>query len=118
MATSEPKIVLQRIYEAFNRRNLNALDELLAASFIDHTAGSDQIPGREGIKQVWTQIWSRYPSIQLTTEDMFGEGDKVVARVNLESAATSGTQTIGRAIEVFRVVDGRAVELWNLIRFY
>jgi len=118
MVTSEPQIILRKIYDAFNQRNPNALDELLAENFVDYTAGPEQKPGIEGMQQVWSRIWSKYPLIRIVVEDMFGESDKVVARVNLVSSTPGGEQAIGRAIEMFRVVDGRAVELWNLIDFY
>ena len=115
MSVDEAKLLVRRIYRAFNERDAEALEHLLSADFIDHTAGDRQKSGIEGIRDVWASIWSKYPAIQIWVEDMFGEGDRPVARVTLQSSSDEGE--LASAIEIFQLADGRVIGLWNILSF-
>ena len=108
--------LLNRVYDAFNRRNPDLLDALLAPDVVDHTAGSGQRPGLQGIKEVWAQFWSRFPDIQVTPEDVIAEGNRVGVRLSLRYTGPDGQRRSGRGFEFFTVAGGRIVELWNLLR--
>lgn len=87
----------------------------MASGFVDLTAGPRQESGAEGIKQVWARIWAKYPDIRIVVEDMLGEGDKIVVRLTFQRISSSGNQTIGSAIEIFRIAGGKIVQLWNIL---
>jgi predicted ester cyclase len=61
-----------------------------------------------------------FPGLQTTHEDIIAEGDKVVIRWTLSSTHTGpwlGISPTGRSfcvsgIDIFRIVDGKLVELW------
>ena len=49
LSTASPEA--RRFYEeVMNRKNLNAMDELCAPDFVDHTAMPGQAPGVKGVK--------------------------------------------------------------------
>lgn len=119
MLTEENKTIAHRIYRAFNERNLSALDELTAPDIVDHTAGSRQLPGIEGVKQAWTQIFAAYPDVSAVVEEIIAEGDNVATRVAFHGSAVSVGQADlhGMMLEFARLRDGRVVELWNVIKW-
>jgi ketosteroid isomerase-like protein len=45
------KALVRRFWEAVARGDIDAIDELLAADFVDHSTLAGQGPGREGYKQ-------------------------------------------------------------------
>ena len=116
IAVNDNKMLAHRVYDAFNRRNLDALDTLLAGDMVDHTAGPEQAPGREGIKAVWSYLFATYPNITATVEDLLADGDWVAARVTFRGLSATRPRT-GMALEFTRVAEGRVVELWNCIRW-
>ena len=51
MAPEENKLFIQRLVEEIiNRKNLDALNELVAANFVEHVPFPGQGPGREGLR--------------------------------------------------------------------
>ncbi len=114
MESNDNKALARRVYDAFNRRDLDALDTLLALDMVDHTAGPEQAPGREGIKAVWSYLFATYPDITATVEDLLADGDRVAARVIFSGLSAVEPRT-GMMLEFARVVEGRVVELWNSI---
>ena len=116
MAVNDNKMLTHRVYDAFNRRDLDSLDTLLAVDMVDHTAGLEQAPGREGIKAVWSYLFATYPGITVTVEDLLADGDLVAARVIFTGLSAVEPRT-GMGLEFTRVAEGRVVELWNCIRW-
>lgn len=118
MSAETNKAIARRIYEAFNTRNLEVLDMLVHPDFVDHYPDPEQKPGVEGIRKVWTQIWARFPDVHIVVEDMLAEGDKVATRLTLHiTPDTKEVTRRGRVFEIFRVVDGKVLELWNIIKW-
>lgn len=111
MGAQENKVVASRIYEAFNTRNIDALDDLLTADFVDRTTGL----GPESIKEAWFHLFSTYPQICALPQDMIAEGDKVAVRVQFQGVATPPEQDRAWAVEISRIVDGKVSELWNIL---
>ena len=50
MSAEENKAIARRGYEAINRNNLDALDEVVASDITDRDPAPGQAPGREGVK--------------------------------------------------------------------
>lgn len=111
MVAQEHKALASRIYEAFNTRNIDALDDLLAPDFVDRTTGL----GPESIKEAWVHLFSTYPQICALPQDMIAEGDKVAVRVQFQGVATPPEQDRAWMVEIARIVDGKVRELWNVI---
>ena len=112
MAEERNKETVRRVYDAFNRRDLDALEDLLDPDFTDHmAAGRDT--GAEGVKNTWEEMWRHYPNLRIYTEEMMAEGERVAARVTFRGADGA---VLGHMAEFIRVREDKVTELWNLAR--
>jgi steroid delta-isomerase-like uncharacterized protein len=116
------KDVARRITEeAWNKGNLDLVDELLAPDFVDHNPHGGTTRDREGYKNFIRQVRSAFPDLQNTDEDLIAEGDKVVSRWTTRAthqgdwmgAPPTGNQVEGTGIIIWRIVEGKVVERWN-----
>jgi predicted ester cyclase len=118
--------LIRRLEEqAYGGGNHDLLDEILAPDLQTraHTPGSDQIPpGIEGIKAANQMSKQAFPDRVTQFEDIFGEGDLVVARSRMTGTNTGGLPWFGipandkavdfEYIQILRVQDGKVVESW------
>ena len=121
MSEAENKTIARRFNEdVWGRGDEAALEELLAADFIDHGALPGQSPDREGHKQILAAFLSAFPDLNVTTEDIIAEGDKVVSRWTARGThqgepmgiAPSGNEVTFTGIDVLRISEGKVVERW------
>jgi hypothetical protein len=54
MSLEKSKALIHSLYEAFNKRNLDALDDLIAPDYVDY---SRQERGLESVKQYYIDIY-------------------------------------------------------------
>ena len=123
MSTEENKALSQRfIYEVLNKKNLQAIDDLIAPDAIDHAAPPGVPPGSEGVKQFLAMVLTAFPDYKETIEDMIAEGDKVVTRSTWQGThrgafmgiPPTGKQVKVTSIDISRVANGKFVEHWGL----
>lgn len=119
MSAEENKAVIRRFIEAYNRRNLEVFDDLVAPDFVDHT---HQRQGREKFKELFTMAFKGFPDWHEAIEDIIAEGDKVWVRVKATGTHTgewnlfgvplppTGNKITMRMVFFFRVVNGKLVE--------
>ena len=112
----------RRFYEeVVNQRKFEAMDELCEPDFIDHNALPGQRPGREGLKDSFSQFLAGFPDMRATVHQLVAEGDILVARFTMEGthtatlmgAAPTGKKVTFRGIDMVRIRDGRAIEAWH-----
>ncbi|MFQ5794347.1 MAG: ester cyclase [Candidatus Bipolaricaulia bacterium] len=122
MLTEENKAKARRFYEeVFNQRNVDAVDEFVAADFVDHNPGPEQAPGREGLKRSFARTITTFPDLHVTVEDMVTEGDKITTRVTFRGTHDGefeGTPATGKpmtitGIDIVRIEDDKTVERWG-----
>jgi steroid delta-isomerase-like uncharacterized protein len=118
---AENKTIAERFNEdVWGRGDEAALEELLAPDFVDHDALPGQSPDREGHRQILAAFRSAFPDLNVTTEDIVSEGDKVVTRWTargthqgeLMGIAPTGKGVTIKGIDVLRVAEGRIAERW------
>ena len=121
MSEAENKTIAQRFNEdVWGRGDEAALEKLLAPDFVDHGALPAQTPDRDGHKQILGVFRSAFPDLQVTTEEIIAEGDKVVSRWTargthqgeLMSIAPTGKEVTITGIDVLRIAEGKVVERW------
>lgn len=107
--------------EAWNRGNLDVIDELCAEDFVDH----DPVMGdsdRDGAKQLVATYRGAFPDLRITIDDAFADGDKVAYRWTAEGTfenAIMGQEPTGergdpiRGIGIDRYEDGKIAESWG-----
>lgn len=116
MSTEDDKALIHRLYDAFNRRAIGELDDLLAPAFTDNTASPGQASGRAGMKDVWSYMFGLHPAIRAMVRDVLAEDDKVATRVTFEGLSAPSDSVTMLEIAIVRVADGQIVELWNLVK--
>jgi steroid delta-isomerase-like uncharacterized protein len=117
-------IVRRFVEDAFNGRNPDVLEEIVAEGFTDHDPPFPGLaPGREGLKQVFGGFWSAFPDIRATTEHLVADEDKVATAVTLAGThqgelmglPPTGREVSVRVVEVFRVTGGQIAERWGVV---
>ncbi len=71
MTPEENKLFIQRfVEETINRKNLDAINELVAANFVEHVPFPGQGPGREGLRYAVGVFLSAFPDIQWILDEL------------------------------------------------
>ena len=112
----------RRFYEeAWNRGNLDIVDEMVAGDFAGHSLPDADISGPEEMKQYIAGMREAFPDVKFTVEDQIAEGDMVVTRWTARAThrhAFQGIPPTGKRAEVSgisisRVATGKYVEGWT-----
>jgi predicted ester cyclase len=121
VSAEENKRLVRRFYEEIDKGNLDVIDELVAADYVDHNPPPfpGLPPGREGVKQAFKIFWEATPGHH-NIEDQIAEGDKVVTRLtsygkhegDLPGAPRTGNDLRMTSITIHRIADGKLVEKW------
>jgi len=121
------KALFKRFHDAANTGDIeslaNAIDELVAPDAVVRTPLPIDVTGAEALKHIWAMLFSVYPDIHVTVEDLIAEGDKVVARNTVTGThrgefmgvAATGKSVTYNEIFIFRFADGRVVETWGVV---
>jgi len=124
MSVEENVALMRRWYDqVWNQRRLDTIDEIMAADAVDiGAAGPDQvIHGPAEFRVFAERLHNAFSKIQLTVEDAFGSGDKVVVRWSavmthtgdgMDIPATGRTVKI-RGMSLCRFENGKVVEGWD-----
>ena len=109
MSLEKNKAIIRKANEALNKKDLTIIDEFIAPDYVDHT---NQIRGREKVKQFYTKTFKDFPDFHRTIEDIIAEGDKVWVRYRFTGTASSGKKIELTTVSILRIVNGKAVEGW------
>jgi C-1 hydroxylase len=121
MSTAANKSLVRAFVEAWNERDLDRFDDLMAES-CQLTVGGATISCSPAATRAIAEHWlAGFPDYRFQLLDLIAEGDKVVARMPF-----SGTQTgpvldlavTGRSVQVseiviFRIAGGKIIEAWE-----
>ena len=105
------KALIRKVNEALNKKDLTLIDEFMAPDYVDHT---NQLRGREDVKQFYTRAFKDFPDFHRTIEDIIAEGDKVWVRVKFTGTAPSGKKIELTTVSILRIVNGKYVEGWTV----
>lgn len=109
--------------EVWNRGNLDALDELLTADYINHTPSTPNPPlGPAGLKPIVIAIRQAFPDLHFVVEDVVATNDAVVMRVTMTGThkgdffgiAPTGRHVSVNQINIERIRDGHIAEHWRV----
>jgi len=104
-----------------SKGDIAAADVLLHSEFTLHTPLPTPGPGIEEMNNVITTCRAAFHGLNVTINDIMADGNKVIARFTARGTHNgefmgvppTGKAIILTAIEIFRVKDGRIVELWG-----
>ena len=100
--------------ELWNEKKFELADELIADTMIRHDVGeSNTLTRAQALKRV-TDTWAEMDSLRFDLNIVIDAGDgEHVAMVWDSTMTKDGNEVKVASIEVFRVVNGQIVEVWN-----
>jgi steroid delta-isomerase-like uncharacterized protein len=123
MTTEQNKALVRRFYEeVWGKGNFEAADDIFAADYVRHDLRPGQAPaGPAGQKQISADFRAAFSDLRMTIDLMLAEGDLVAARWTTEGTNTGawgGVPPTGKPVKfsgvnIFRIENGKVVELWN-----
>jgi steroid delta-isomerase-like uncharacterized protein len=125
MSLEDNKAIVRRFFEELlGQGNMAAADELVDPNLIAHDSGAVMIPlppGRQGVKQFFSDLRVKLPDLQISVDDLLAEGDKVAARWTVRGTnlgpfgamAATGKQMTVTGIGIYRLAGGKIVEYWT-----
>ena len=124
MADTNETVVRRFIEDAFNGRDLDLLDAIVAERFTNYDPPFPGLPaGRSGLKQALAGFWSAFPDMRATTVHLVADEDKVATVVALKGThrgelmglPPTGREVNVRVIEIFRLAGGQLTERWGVV---
>ena len=122
MSEENKAIVRRQEEELFTQGNLDAADEVYAPDYVGHDPSNpEDVRGLQAAKQAASDYRRAFPDLRVSVEDLVAEGDRVVARVTMrgthqgdfQGLAPTGKEVQVRAIEIFRISNGKIIEHWG-----
>lgn len=105
------KLVREFYDKALNEKDFAAASQYLGAKYTQHNPRAAD--GPEGLKSYLQFLKEKFPKSRSEIKRVFAEGDHVILHVH----AVREPGTKGQAIiDIFRVVDGKIVEHWDVIQ--
>jgi steroid delta-isomerase-like uncharacterized protein len=106
----------------WNERRPGILDELQTSNVVYHGT-SMEMNGLEEYKKVYGIFSTAFQDTQITIEGIIAEGDTVMTRVKMtgmhkvdfEGIPATGKVVTLSAFTVFRLVDGKIAEEWEIL---
>ncbi len=115
------KAVVTRFNKAFiESGDMQAFNEIMDPSFVNHTAMPGMPSGPEGMVQTITLFRKAFPGLRVEIYDQVAEGDRVVTRKAFfatHGGPFMGIETTGRpvridTIDIIRLRNGKYLEHW------
>ena len=121
--SEENKAIARRVYEIISTGNFDRADEIVDPDAPDNEAVPGVDPEArliETFRETFSEAREAFPDMRVTVEDMIAEGDRVAARVSMRGThlgefmgvAPTSKRVEVRAIDMFRISDGKIVEHW------
>ncbi|WP_435162958.1 ester cyclase [Paenibacillus glycanilyticus] len=110
MTREESAQIIYQMYEAFNSRDINSIDDIFANGFYSHPIHA----GIEAVKKAWASMFERFPDIQVVVQDLLVDGDKAASRTSVQGINIADSEKQPMIIELIRVENQRIAEVWGL----
>jgi predicted ester cyclase len=122
--------VFGRFHDAVNTRDpqliAKTIDEIVDPDLIFHVPAPVDATGAQLFKLVWAALLRAFPDLEVTTEDVIAEGDKVVYRNTVTGThlgeyrglAPTGKSITYNEIFIIRFAGGRIAEIWGVVDVY
>src|ERR687889_1768339 len=122
MSAEYNKALVRRYFaEAWSKGNVAAVDEFMAANYVEYPTTSGVLPpGPEGLKEAITTYHTAFPDLKATLDDILAEGEMVAYRWILRGThlgewlgiPPTGNHFTASGISVYRIAEGKVVEGW------
>ena len=114
------KDIIRRYQDAYNRNDLDVLDEVLDPNWTTNAWPEVMPQTLEAAKELYQVLLSCWPDLHYETLDLIAEGDKVVQHWKMRGTFKGeifGLPPTGEVMEadgisIFRIAGGKIVEHW------
>ena len=121
MSTEENKVLARRFLEAQAKADIETLEELMAANFVDRSVLPGQGSSREDYKRSVLEMHSTFSNSSFSVESQIAEGDVVASRFTGSSVHTgaflgvdpTGEEKAYTGMTFHRIVAGKIAEEWG-----
>jgi steroid delta-isomerase-like uncharacterized protein len=122
--TEANKAIARRVYEIVSTGDFGRATEIMDQDAPDNELLPDDPPAKliDTFKETFAEAREGFPDLSITVEDVMAEGDRVAARVTMRGTHRGEFQGIAptgkrmeevRAIDMFRISNGKIVEHWG-----
>src|SRR5215217_3775822 len=124
VSAQENEALVRRYFEeVWVKGNLAAVDDFMAADYVEHTVPPGSRPGRDTLKQYVAMLHDAFPNMKGTLHDVFAQRDRVAYRWNASGThlgewagvPPTGLHMTVRGITIHRIAGGRCVEGWGSV---
>jgi serine phosphatase RsbU (regulator of sigma subunit)/predicted ester cyclase len=122
VSVEENKALVRRFFEAQAKGDLDAVREMMAPDFVDHSLLPGQTPGREGYLQSVAEDSVAFSDVHNIFEEQLIDGDKVISRISTRvlhdrreyfGLMPAGKEYEVTSITIHRIVGGKIAEEWS-----
>jgi len=106
---------MRAMVAAFDTGDVDELDEIVHADYLDHQGLPHIRPirGVDGFRQVVEVARSGYKNLSVDIVDLIEGVDRAAARLVWSGVRRTGEATERETLEIVRVDTGRAIEHWG-----
>lgn len=116
------RAAVETLYRAFNERNPDLVDAILAPEWNDIPLAPGQGPGPAGIKPIIRDIAVAFPDVRITVHDMVQEPGRIGVRAEIDGThlgalfgiAPTGKKVNFRLHEFHTLADGLVTTTWHM----
>jgi predicted ester cyclase len=108
MGSDGTDLVLRFLKEVFDNKNVEAIDELVDATAVDHTPWPGYGSDRSEVKRGLGDFVKAFPDLKLVVDDVIAEKNKVVIRSTFSGTNTGefmGMPPTGKRVEGIGGID-------------
>ena len=123
MSAEQNKAIARRVYEIVSTGDFGRAEEIVDQDAPDNELLPDDPPAKliDTFKETFSEAREGFPDLSITVEDVMSEGDLVTARVvmrgthrgEFQGIAPTGKRVEVKAIDMFRISNGKIVEHWG-----
>jgi len=123
-AEERNKVFVRKFFEeAWVKGNVAAVDDCMAADYVEHPRPSTLPPGTEDLKQLIAAYRTAFPDLKMILDDIFAEGEMVAFRWSVSGThlgdwlgmPPTGNHVTATGITNFRINGEKVVESWTSI---
>jgi steroid delta-isomerase-like uncharacterized protein len=115
------EMAIRYVDNAWNRGNLDVLDDLMTPDFVDHGASAGETSSLEEHKDLIRMTRSAFPDLFNRVEDLVSEDNKVAIRWTAEGThqgkwrgiAPTGKRIAISGVTILRIEGGKITERWS-----
>jgi steroid delta-isomerase-like uncharacterized protein len=121
--SEENKAIARRVYEIVSTGDFGRAKEIVDPEAPDNELLPNDPPAKliDTFEETFSEARAAFPDLNVTVEEVMAEGDRVAARVTMrgthcgefQGIAPTGKRVEVRAMDMFRISDGKIVEHWG-----